>query len=161
MSVLAGDVQDPRLPGPHTAMWRWQRIGKWALVPVVVAGAAGLMGPGPLCNGTVGLGDGAWLRYQRTARANATQELVLRLPERQGPVKVWLGKDLLDGVQVAQIQPAPTGQVVAPDGTFYTFETALGGEVHVMLRPRRAGMLELKAKVADGAPVELAQLVWP
>jgi hypothetical protein len=162
MIALEGDVFDPRGPGPHRTQWRWQRVGRWGLWVVVLAGAAGLMGPGPLCDASLALGDGAYVRYPRFARANATQELRLHLPGRPGAVRLWLGREMLGGVQLTGLAPTPAGQEVDPDGAVYRFTVGPGGgEVLLTYRPRRQGLLEVKLQVGETPPAAFTQLVWP
>lgn len=149
--MLEPDMLDGRKAGT------WSGHAPWLLAPVVVAGALGLVGPGPLCDAATGQDD-AGVRYPRFERANATQTLAFRLPP--GRPRLWLDGEFARNLQVVSWLPAPKAEAWDEGGLRLDFELGSGGEVWLTARPRHAGYVRLRAR-AGGVPLDAWQWVWP
>jgi hypothetical protein len=105
--------------------WTVERVA-WVIMALIgLAALAGLLGPGPLSETTVGERDGPlWLEYSRFGRFKAPLTLRVHVGPntgQQGPLLVWLSREYLEGVRVEQVSPQP-GQVEAgPEQLTYVF----------------------------------------
>ena len=66
---------------------RWETIGRWLVVGVVIAALAGLMGSGPLSHGEAATRDGSLkVEYPRIARTDATYRFSVYVASSASPM---------------------------------------------------------------------------
>lgn len=83
---------------------RTHRVAVVVMTLVVLGGALGVFGFGPLASATR-RGDGFTVTYERFARNGAPLQMTVE-QARPGPLRVWIGDALLDAMQVERIVPA-------------------------------------------------------
>ena len=147
--------------------WRLQRIAWAGMLLVLVAGAAGLLGSGPMSRGTVGAAAGLLVEYDRFTRANAEARLhafVGATGAGDGTLRLWIDRAYLSVVDVEQVTPPPESVEAAPDRLTYLFlrERADGPVVVTFrLKPREFGWHAGRLGLEDGPRVAFRQLVYP
>jgi len=143
--------------------WRLQHFG-WALIAaIVLAGAAGVFGSGPLST-TARSGDGLSLEFDRFIRRGApfTLKASLTVPPGASEVRLSLSRDYLDGVRVSSLMPAPVQVVTAPRAVTFVFAvddhaSALALDIHCEVS--EAGLL--RGELSAGASrLQFTQLAW-
>jgi hypothetical protein len=149
-------------------MWRARTAGKWLLIALVAAAAAGLFGKGPLSTGKVSDPDGRLtIEHERFARFQAPATLRFRFAPgaaREGKVRVWIERAFLEEIKIDTIVPEPEASELAGDRMRYTFAVAegsapSGGAIH--FQPETIGRLGARAGLEGGAPVEFRQFIFP
>lgn len=144
--------------------WRLQHIG-WALIAVLVlVGAAGLFGNGPLSWATRSA-DSAAIEYERFIRRDSALTLKISIPVPAGSAgaELSLPRRYLDSVRIASISPMPLKTVSGAETTTFVFSvdspaTALAVIIHG--EATQIGMLD--GELASGnARIPFHQFVWP
>jgi hypothetical protein len=145
--------------------WVFERIGWLAMAVVLIAAAAGLFGNGWLSEREVSAGGGALTaRYPRFCRAHAPLELTVEWLPRQEQTALWISRPYLDGFEIAEIRPTPSGMAVDGDRMHYTFRTAKPHapvSVTFMLKPKRGGSSIGRVGLEDELDVEIRHFVFP
>lgn len=147
--------------------WTAERIGWGLMLLLVLAGASGLFGGGPLSQATAGQqGDALWVEHPRFARLKAPTELRLHLGAESvsgDTVRVWLDQRYLDSARVDQVSPEPDQVVVGADRLEYVFATASGQPLTLtfFLEPEHVGRHVGRIGIEDGPTVEFSQIIWP
>ena len=109
--------------------WRMERVGRWIMLLVVAAAAAGLFGHGPIASATAE-DNGMRLEYQRIARHHAPTRLDLELPAvaARDTVRVWMSREYRDGLEVQDIIPQPDRTLLHADRVVYEFGAIPGDQ---------------------------------
>lgn len=102
-----------------------QRIGRAAMVLIVVAALLGYAGTGPLSltqteSSTGSLG----VIYERFGRRGHSTDITLHVDgsvAENGEIDVWVSSDYLDRMQLDGITPQPDQAASADEGVVYTF----------------------------------------
>lgn len=147
--------------------WRVQRAG-WVVMALVVAAAlAGVFGTGPLSWSSASAGDGSLtVEYSRFVRNGGPLALHLRVASSaaaDGEVRVVLGQELLDSLEVSQIVPQPRSQASTGDGVVLTFALEGDGPLQATVSATGDAMGRRDAAVGlDGEPpLEFWQVFYP
>lgn len=146
--------------------WRAERAMWGGLVLFLLAGAAGLLGNGPLSGTTLSRGAFAF-EYGRFVRYGANAELEFKLAPgaMQGDkVRVWLDRQYRDRIGVRAIEPVPDSVEAAPDRYIYVFKLHQPGAAAGFLfeiTPNVAGINHGRAGIEGGPEVQFRQIVWP
>jgi hypothetical protein len=144
--------------------WRAQRVG-WTLLGVlIVAGLAGLLGPGPLSNVNARGGNGMEVEYERFVRHGAETEIRVRVTQPpSGQVRVAISREYLDTLNLQQVVPAPTRVQASGEDVLYTFELAGNGPVHAtfVMQPEELGAHVAQIAIGDGSRVTVRQFTYP
>ncbi|MFO7252799.1 MAG: hypothetical protein DIU60_018835 [Actinomycetes bacterium] len=156
--------------------WRQQEPGRrrrahaaqlagWAVVAaLLVAGLAGLAGPGPLSTATASA-PLVVVSYERFARQQGVTTLDVTVrsdPAEPQVARLWLAKDYVAGVRVRTVVPQPDSWIAVRDGVVLTFPAVHGvAAVQVTVSPQRAGLLRGALGAPDRRPAGFWQFVYP
>lgn|SRR6185503_3805620 len=144
--------------------WIFERVGWSAMAAVLIAAAAGLFGNGWLSGREVDAGGVLTAKYPSFCRAHAPLELAVEWLPRQEQAALWISRSYLDGFEIAEIRPTPSGVTVDADRMHYTFRTAKPHtpvSVTFMLKPKRGGSFIGRVGLEDELDVEIRQFVFP
>jgi hypothetical protein len=152
----------------HRRAWTVQRIGWGLMALVVLAAAAGLLGPGPL-SGARADADGGLMRvqYQRFLHYQSPTTLAVELAPaaaREGQVRLWLARDYAEAGGVQAVIPPPARVEADSERLTYIFPAAPAGgpaAVTFHLQPERVGPLEARLGLPDGQALSVGQFVYP
>lgn len=147
------------------SMWRFERIGWWVLVLLVLLTLAGLFSDGPLSGVRASTASGDLrLEYQRFERYGAVTGLVARIRAGEGGRAVlFLGGDFLRSFTVESIQPEPAISRGRGSGIAFEFENDGQGwlEVQLSLRPKTVGPSRSSAASPPGETLQFSQFIYP
>ena len=109
--------------------WRAQRIGRFALLAIILMAMAGVFGSGPLSSATASTRDGRLeLDYHRIARHRSPESLRIRVVSSptDSVIQLWISREYLHGLAVHWISPEPAHVVADSDHLTYHFPIASG-----------------------------------
>lgn len=165
--VQAAGLQLPAEPSGGRREGVFQRIGWLALFGFLAAGLLGLLGRGPLSRASAEA-EGFSVEHQRIERFHAPAQLRVRARgQGDGRVRVWLGREFLQSVDVERIQPQPIAVELEPDRQVFVFEAPrlpLGerAEVVFFFQPEtRFRSVQARAGVPGGPEVAFNQITLP
>ncbi len=141
--------------------WRIQRCG-WLLTAVVVlAGAAGLFGNGPLSRAHAA-GHGVRVDYERFARVEAETRVCILVARPSREIVVVLPRSYANAVQLQSLEPQPASSRAGLAGLALRYEADGRGPfvAHLNLEPESSG-LHRAHFIIDGQRVAVTQMVWP
>jgi hypothetical protein len=148
--------------------WKVQRVAWVVWVLVLLAALAGLFGSGPLSNGTAGeKGGPLWAEYQRFERHQGQSELKVVLGRGAAPGgegRVWLDRDLLEGIQLEAVTPPPLRVEAGPDRHTYVFpvtDPEQGTAVVFRFRPEALGRHAGRIGLPGGTELKFSRFVYP
>ena len=144
--------------------WMFERVGWIAMAAVLIAAVGGLFGNGWLSEREVSAGGALTAKYSRFGRAHAPLELVVEWLPRQEPAALWISRSYLDGFEIAEIRPTPSGVTVDAGRMHYTFRTAKPHapvRVTFMLKPKRSGSFVGRVGLDDELDVEIRHFIFP
>jgi hypothetical protein len=151
----------------HRLEWRLQRIGWWAWGAILLAAAAGLLGPGLLGRTTVANQPGSLtIKYDPAVRHHAVSALTVRARTRPSMQKwsLQIDRSLLDGVEVKSMQPGPNATVLASDSVRFVYELERNTDVisvTLHLQPEVYGRLAGRIAANDQEGVAVSLFVLP
>lgn len=96
------------------------RVAIVVMTLVVVGGALGVFGFGPLASATR-RGDGFTVTYERFARNGAPLQVTVQ-QTRPGPRRVWIDDALLEAMQVERVVPAAATERRTTAGATFGFD---------------------------------------
>jgi len=144
--------------------WRLQHLG-WAVIGLLVlAGAVGLFGSGPLSSTTRAANE-LTLEYDRFIRRGTPFTLKATIPVPPGSTRAELSlpRDYLGSLRVLSIVPEPIQVVSGAELTKFLFAADPASDLLVVdlhAEPIKAGMLDAEL-IAGGARLQFTQFVWP
>jgi hypothetical protein len=146
--------------------WFFQRIGWCALAIVLLAGLAGLLGPGPLSQRTRSDGRGLEIRYERFIRNSAQTDLFFRIaPEAHASdqARLLIQRDHLAAYRLQRIDPEPAGVRSLGEYVEYSFDAAAGNPLAIRftMEPDELGRHAVSIRLDDGPAVDLVQFTYP
>ena len=124
---------------------------------VVLAGALGVFGFGPLSS-TTRTGNGFAVTYDRFARNGAPLTFEFTIDDADN-ARVWLDTALLDAVQIEQVVPAATQQQRTADGA--TFRFARAASATFDLTGDRVGLVRGRAGTSPDNAVPITLVMYP
>ncbi len=148
---------------------RAQRLGWGVFLLLILAALAGLLGHGPFSRTQAG-DPASPLRvvYNRFERYQGPTELQLHLkPEavRDGKLRVWIGRDFLEGVEIERIEPEPETVEAGSDRHVFVFNAPrLTGETAVIIRylpERKFARQRVRTGLEPGPELKFHQFVYP
>ena len=98
---------------------RVHRVAVVVMTVLVLAGAAGVFGVGPLATVTR-QGPGFTVTYDRFARNGAPMQFAID-QTGDGPLRVWMDQAVLDATELDQVVPAATNEQRTTAGATFTF----------------------------------------
>lgn len=96
------------------------RVAIVAMTLVVLGGALGVFGFGPLAS-TTRRGDGFTVTYERFARNGAPLQLTVE-QSRLGPPRVWIDDAVLEAMQLERVVPAAATEQRTAAGVTFGFD---------------------------------------
>lgn len=164
---LEGEVESPEALAFQHREWRAERAG-WVMVGgLLLAGALGLLGDGPLARSTaVGPGARVQLEYPRVSRLDTAEHVRIQVvPAPAGgalTLEVW--QPWLDDLRLDHVTPEPERVAQAGDWTAFVFarrDPTMPATVTLQVTSRRAGTARGAVRLPGEPPVRFTQLVLP
>ena len=162
-----GDLEVPQDLRFQRRAWTFQRIGWGLMALVLLAGAAGVWGKGPLAQATAVSRDGSFsVDYARFARHQAPEAIrvVLTAGAAGQEARISVDTDYADGMQVEEVYPEPESVEAGPDDVTYTFALSEEGSAATIVFSvlyddigRNGGEITLEGH----PPVKLSQFIYP
>lgn len=146
-------------------VWRFERVGWYVLVVIVLLALAGLFGNGPLSDAQVVSDDGrVQVEYQRLSRSGTTDNLRIMVRGKPGePVVVVLGGSLLREASIETMQPEP--QVSRSHGQSLQLQLGTSEDgvatLYLTLRSEYVGRLEGVVRAGPRSAVHFATFLYP
>lgn len=150
----------------HRREWIVQRVGWGIMCLLVIAAAAGLLGPGPLSLARAGDERTLLVEYQRFGRLETVDELRIVVGSdvlNGGDVKMWFDRALLDRAQIQRFDPEPSHARGEADRVVFEFDLQEDQPAIVVLSMRwqRVGRASGRIGIEGGAMVSINQFIYP
>lgn len=146
-------------------VWRFERLGWYAMVLLVVLALLGLFSHGWLSTRDIHGGDGKvrvqYEMFHRNGSTNAMQISVMGVPD--ATVELELSAAILDGFTIETLQPQPLRARSAGQGLKLWLQTDAQGQATLYLTLRGEGLGVFRSRITSpGAmPVDLDQFIFP
>lgn len=170
MSVLEHEMKDREHPVAEDIqlqrkVWRFERIGWYVLLAVVILTLLGLFSRGPLSS-LVAVSDPRDLtvEYERFHRSGGSNSMIIRTQGKPDhPVTVLIGKAMLEGFSIDSIQPQPMTSAGTSDGLALTLMADNRGDTTLYLSWRSSGLGLIKSEIAivSGGHIPVTQFIYP
>ncbi|AJO78686.1 hypothetical protein [Pseudomonas sp. MRSN 12121] len=146
-------------------VWRFERLGWYALVLIVLATLAGAFSRGPLSDRDISSADGRLrVEYQRFLRNGSTDALTLHMRGSPGQrLELEIAGELLQGFSVETMQPDPLRASAAGAGMRLWVQADRDGQARLYLTLRSIGMgpHESRVTLAGSLPLTISQFIYP
>ncbi|NUT79915.1 MULTISPECIES: hypothetical protein [Pseudomonas] len=146
-------------------VWRFERVGWYVLVLLVILTLLGLFSRGPLSSRELQSNDGSLgVKYEAFHRNGSTNTMVIRLKGQPNAVlEVELGGDWLEGFEVQALQPAPIRSAGAGRGMTLWVQADERGQasLHLSLLGEGLGSYHSRIATSGGAAVSFNQFIFP
>lgn len=146
-------------------VWRFERVGWYALVLIVILATAGLFGNGPLSNALATSSDGRLqVEYQRLSRSGSVDKLRITVRGISGqPVMVMLGGSLVQEASIETLQPEPQASFSQGDSLLLQVGTRQDGiaTLYLTLRSDYVGKLDGIVKAGLSSTVHFYTFLYP
>ncbi|WP_207830280.1 hypothetical protein [Pseudomonas sp. 43(2021)] len=146
-------------------VWRFERVGWYALVLIVLLALAGLFGNGPLSDAQVSSEDGrVQVDYQRLSRSGTTDKLRITVRGTAGePVMLLLGGTLLREASIETLQPQPQASRSQGRSLLLQLGTSKEGitTLYLTLRSEYVGTLEGVVRAGPSSTVHFSTFLYP
>jgi hypothetical protein len=144
--------------------WLWQRIGWVAMALVIIAGALGLFGDGPLARREL---SNAALRVEYDALlhrdAQTTWVMTPLTPPRDGRFRLTLDANWARHFRIDDIEPRPRSTELSGGRWAYEFRAQDGRATPILfhVEPRSPGRFRGSVQLDGAPPIALTQFVYP
>jgi hypothetical protein len=144
--------------------WIVQRLGWVSMALVILAGALGLFGDGPLAQRTAA---NAALQFEYDALlhqdAQTTWLLTPRAPPRDGRYRLSLDADWARHFRIVDIEPRPQVTELSGGRWVYEFRAPDGHAtpIQFQVEPRKAGLFEGSVQLEGAPALAVTQFVYP
>lgn len=146
-------------------VWRFERVGWYVLMLVVVMGLAGVFSRGWLSSREVRSEDGnirvEYEMFHRNGSTNAMKVTLNSTPD--AAVELQLAGQMLDGFSIETLQPQPLRSRGSDQGLRLWLQTDRNGRATLYMTLRGDGLGLFRSRIAtpgtDG--VELDQFIFP
>lgn len=146
-------------------VWRFERVGWYVLVVIILLALAGAFGNGPLSDAQVTSTDGRiQVEYQRLSRSGTTDDLRITVHGIAGkPVKVMLGGSLLREASIETMQPEPQSSISHGEALLLQLGTSRDGiaTLYLTLRSESVGTLEGIVRTSPTSAVSFSTFLYP
>ncbi|MGB5958392.1 hypothetical protein [Pseudomonas sp.] len=146
-------------------VWRFERVGWYLLVVIVLLALAGLFGNGPLSDAEVVSQDGrVKVEYQRLSRSGTTDSLFITVQGTPGqPVMVELEGTLLRQASIETLQPEPQASMSHGPALLLQLGTSKDGmaTLYLTLRSEHVGTLEGVVRAGSNSAVHFSTFLYP
>ncbi|ROM72917.1 hypothetical protein BK654_24640 [Pseudomonas brassicacearum] len=151
--------------GYQLKVWRFERVGWYGLVLLVLLTLLGLFSHGPLSSSELQSSDGSLgVKYERFHRNGSTNAMIIRLKgQPNAPVEVELGGDWLEGFDVEALQPQPLRSASAGQGMRIWVQADAQGQasLYLSLLSEGLGLYHSRITVSGGKTVSFDQFIFP
>jgi hypothetical protein len=170
MSVTEQEMQDREHPVREDIqlqrkVWRFQRVGWYVLLAVVVLTLLGLFSRGPLStlSSTSSQGD-LTVEYERFHRNGGANDMVIRvkgLPDQ--PITLLISSAMMEGFSIESIQPQPISSVGTLEGLSLKTQADDHGQATLYLSWRSSGLGVFKSRISvvGGGHIPVTQFIYP
>ncbi|WP_458130459.1 hypothetical protein [Pseudomonas sp. R3-41] len=146
-------------------VWRFERVGWYVLVLLVILTLLGLFSRGPLSDRELYSSDGSLgVEYQAFHRNGSANAMTIRLKGQPNAVlEVELGGDWLEGFEVQALQPPPMRSAGAGQGMTLWIQADKQGQASLYLSLLGEGFGTYHSRIATpgGATVSFKQFIFP
>lgn len=146
-------------------VWRFERVGWYVLLALVLLALAGLFGNGPLSDAESVSQDGrVKVEYQRLSRSGTTDNLYITVQGEPGqPVTVELEGSLLRAASIETMQPEPQSSVSRGPALLLQLGTSKDGvaTLYLTLRSDHVGILEGVVRAGPRSAVHFSTFLYP
>lgn len=146
-------------------VWRFERVGWYTLVVLVVLTLTGLFGNGPLSHRHVSSLDGrVTCEFERFTRSGSTTSMLIRVQgEPNSQVALLLDGPLFRELNIETLQPQPLLSLTHNLAFLLHLGTDEEGmaELHITLRNDGVGSYAGQASLAAGSAVHFSTFVYP
>ena len=146
-------------------VWRFERVGWYVLVIIVLLALAGLFGNGPLSDAEAVSQDGRLkVEYQRLSRSGTTDSLFITIQGVPGkPVMVELAGSLLREASIETMQPEPQVSMSHGPALLLQLGTTNDGvaTLYLTLRSEHVGTLQGVVRAGSQAEVQFSTFLYP
>lgn len=146
-------------------VWRFERLGWYVLVLLVILTLLGLFSRGPLSTRNVHSADGRLgVEYEMFHRNGSTNPMVIHLMGQPNAVlEVELVGQWLEGFEVQTLQPQPVRSASAERGLKLWVQADAKGEasLYLSLLGDGLGLYHSRIDTPDGATVRFNQFIFP
>ncbi len=146
-------------------VWRFERLGWYAMVMLIGLSLAGLFSKGPLSTTQTRSADGQLrVEHQRFLRNGASDVLVIHLRGKaREPLEVAISGELLQGFNIEMLQPQPLKASTAGEGVRLWVLSDNDGQavLYLTLRSDGVGSFDTQVTLATGASVRFSQFIYP
>jgi len=146
-------------------VWRFERVGWYVLVAIVLLALAGLFGNGPLSDAEVVSQDGrVRVEYQRLSRSGTTDSLFITVQGIPGqPVEVQIEGSLLRDASIETLQPEPQQSMSHGQAMLFQLGTKQDGvaTLYLTLRSEHVGTLEGSVRAGPESAVHFSTFLYP
>ena len=164
--VRIGDLEINQDVHVQERMWKIQRAGWATMALLLLLGAAGLFGHGPASRASAGDHHGLlWVEYERFGRYQGSSELRIHVRTAQtNSIRIWIGQDYTDSVDIQQIIPSPMTTALADRGI--AFDVAAPsreepGVITLLLQFHSIGWIAGEIRSPGIAPIPIRQFIYP
>lgn len=146
-------------------VWRFERVGWYVLVLLVVLGLAGLFSRGMISSRDVLTDDGKmrveYEMFHRNGSTNAMKISVKATPD--SAVELELAGQLLEGFSIESLQPEPLRSRSSSQGIRLWLQTDLNGQATLYFTLRGDGLGRFRSQIALPGThgVNLDQFIFP
>jgi hypothetical protein len=164
------EMQDRRHPvdediALQRRIWRFERVGWYVLVAVVLLTLCGLFSHGLLSSTSVTSAQGdLTVEYERFHRGGGVNTMVIRSHGEPGKAHtIILGNAIMEGFSIDSIQPQPASSA----GTRQGLKLALTGDDHgdstlyLAWRSDGLGLFKSSIGIEGGGEVSINQFIYP
>lgn len=146
-------------------VWRFERVGWYVLVIIVLLALAGLFGNGPLSDAEVVSQDGRLkVEYQRLSRSGTTDNLFITIQgSPRQPVMLELEGSLLREASIETMQPEPQVSMSHGPALLLQLGTSKDGmaTLYLTLRSEHVGSLEGVVRSDSNTEVHFSTFLYP
>lgn len=147
------------------SVWRFERIGWYALVLVVGLAVAGLFGSGPLSERTASSPDGrVEVEYARFTRNGAAEQVRIRVHGKPGDqATLLLDGSMFRDLTIETLQPQPLVSLSQGQALLLRLGTDADGiaMLYLTLRNDSVGAFSGLARVGPNSVVRFSTFVYP
>lgn len=170
MSLLDEEMLDREYPVAEDIrlqrkVWRFQRVGWYVLLAVVILTLLGLFSKGPLSSLKAASERGdLTVEYERFHRSGGANSMVIQavgLPGKE--ITVLISKAMIDGFSVESIQPQPATSMGTPEGLSLTVPADQQGRATLYLswRSNGLGLFKSDISIVGGGHLPITQFIYP
>ena len=147
--------------------WRFQRIGWFVMLLLLLAALIGAFGRGPLSETRIGDPRVFSAEFSRMVRHGAIDELKIFVGpglQSDSTVRIGISRTYLAEFKIEDVQPEPSQQEAAGDFITYQFirtDPRSPLEISLKLRPEGYASVRGRLQLNHGGALELRQFIMP